>query len=729
MEEAEKSTDHSNDLPLMANISDIHVYHYVMCLRPSMVERILSGWITLFCMPNKQLDAQEHLNSKSPYHQSEKSPTSANCDKFDNCRESECSDNCGEPSTEHSYSRISSTDNCSSSEPSFVAHALCSDSGEHSEVHHENPQEYSMDAQLASYDGNYPLLVESATERIGNNSEHLACPVMSKEFTLILDSDSIVVYSVKEVEVDEESLKNCFDEGNPVCKSDIWEISRRDGPDLCFSVEENCVKIWKKRVCYSHMFPKVVKIHYHTKPDGQSLKWILDQSKSLCVFTHGNWINNRSWFPSQDAPTAMATWQAEVKVTKGYNVIMSGDTNPSVTESKEGLKIFQFYSDFKMPTSTLSIAIGQWTESVINREKESNVVSPPDISERTIPYRVFLPRMLHESAPELHSYLPLCLQIVTDILGSHPFQRQDVLVVPRCFDSLGMASPSVLYLSQSVLAGDFSMCVRVAHEICHTWFGIVIGPRDWTEEWLTEGFCTYLEDIVHAKVMKLLGHHTGGIVEYRELRDILKYRTLAAEIENTSQGLQLLRPNKEEDDVRRPSENSVQYVKDGKNPDKRFMQVHYLKGYFLLRFLESIVGLEQFLEILKNYVSYFHGKLVSSEMSSDSLVLFLEMLLDEKKMSPYLLQSLHSRYRFMECNADVQHRWCELVIKHKVDKHYTDIKSFLVNHQAMGVYLYGELVLAGSNKLKQIAQASFHLIKSEMEPDSYKTVHAMLYGK
>ncbi|KAK3092897.1 hypothetical protein FSP39_008566 [Pinctada imbricata] len=442
MEEAEKSTDHSNDLPLMANISDIHVHHYVMCLRPSMVERILSGWITLFCMPNKQPDAQEHLSSKSLHNQSEKSPTSANRDEFDNCRESECSDNCGEP----------------------------------------------------------------ATERIGNNSEHLACPVMSKEFTLILDSDSIVVYSVKEVEVDEESLKNCFDEGNPVCKSDIWEISRRDGPDLCFSVEENCVKIWKKRVCYSHMFPKVVKIHYHTKPEGQSLKWILDQGKSLCVFTHGNWINNRSWFPSQDAPTAMATWQAEVKVTKGYNVIMSGDTNPSVTESKEGLKIFQFYSDFKMPTSTLSLAIGQWTESVINREKEINVVSPPDISERTIPYRVFLPRTLHESAPELHSYLPLCLQIVTDILGPHPFQRQDVLVVPRCFDSLGMASPSVLYLSQSVLAGDFSMCVRVAHEICHTWFGIVIGPRDWTEEWLTEGFCTYLEDIVHAKVMKVRSH-------------------------------------------------------------------------------------------------------------------------------------------------------------------------------------------------------------------------------
>lgn len=64
-------------------------------------------------------------------------------------------------------------------------------------------------------------------------------------------------------------------------------------------------------------------------------------------------------------------------------------------------------------------------------------------------------------------------------------------------------SPSVLYLSQSLLHSDLSMFYRLAHEVCHTWFGIVIGPLDWTEEWLTEGFCTYLEDIIHTRVLKV----------------------------------------------------------------------------------------------------------------------------------------------------------------------------------------------------------------------------------
>ena len=56
-----------------------------------------------------------------------------------------------------------------------------------------------------------------------------------------------------------------------------------------------------------------------------------------------------------------------------------------------------------------------------------------------------------------------------------------------------------MFLSPSMLCGDGSMAVRLAHEISHAWFGLLIGPRDWTEEWLTEGFATFCEDIILAK--------------------------------------------------------------------------------------------------------------------------------------------------------------------------------------------------------------------------------------
>ena len=44
-----------------------------------------------------------------------------------------------------------------------------------------------------------------------------------------------------------------------------------------------------------------------------------------------------------------------------------------------------------------------------------------------------------------------------------------------------------MFISQSVvMKTDASMLVRLAHEVSHSWFGLVIGALDWTEEWLSE---------------------------------------------------------------------------------------------------------------------------------------------------------------------------------------------------------------------------------------------------
>ena len=45
------------------------------------------------------------------------------------------------------------------------------------------------------------------------------------------------------------------------------------------------------------------------------------------------------------------------------------------------------------------------------------------------------------------------------------------------------------------------MCIRLGHELSHSWFGLLIGAKDWTEEWLSEGFATYMEDAIHAATM------------------------------------------------------------------------------------------------------------------------------------------------------------------------------------------------------------------------------------
>lgn len=69
-----------------------------------------------------------------------------------------------------------------------------------------------------------------------------------------------------------------------------------------------------------------------------------------------------------------------------------------------------------------------------------------------------------------------------------------------------------MFLSQSVLTGERNLCgARLCHEIAHSWFGLAIGARDWTEEWISEGFATYLEDVFWSHVQKVLWY--GWIFE------------------------------------------------------------------------------------------------------------------------------------------------------------------------------------------------------------------------
>ena len=70
-------------------------------------------------------------------------------------------------------------------------------------------------------------------------------------------------------------------------------------------------------------------------------------------------------------------------------------------------------------------------------------------------------------------------------------------------DIVYLFSPSLMFISQSILSADREMSIRLAHELSHSWFGLIIGPKDWTEEWLSEGFCTYTEGYLHGIVMQV----------------------------------------------------------------------------------------------------------------------------------------------------------------------------------------------------------------------------------
>ncbi|XP_071077742.1 aminopeptidase O isoform X2 [Desmodus rotundus] len=770
-----------DDLPLMANTSHILVKHYVLDLDVDFKSQIIEGTLVLF------FQAGNRYRKKT-------SSTEDTC-------QSQSNEACRFRMPEPCHVPVTNT-RTFSSEMRYNDFAICG----------------KGEKKTSGKDGNH----DNEEQASGISSSKYCCDTGnhgSEDFLLVLDCCDLSVLKVEEVDVAAvpgiekftrspklrvvSELRNQIVHELVTLPADRWReqldyyacCSQAPGcGELLFDTDSWSLQIRKTGAQTATEFPHAIRIRYRTKPQGRSVTWTSDQSGRPCVYTMGSPINNRALFPCQEPPVAMSTWQATVRAAASFVVLMSGENSAKPTQLRKGSLSWHYYVTMPMPASTFTIAVGSWTEMKPETCSSNDLAAERSFSpseadfryagicghveypcrfqntsattQEIIPHRVFAPVCLKGACQEtLLQLLSPCLSAAHSVLGTHPFSRLDVLIVPANFPSLGMASPHIVFLSQSTLTGGSHLCgIRLCHEIAHAWFGLAIGARDWTEEWLSEGFATHLEDVFWAKAQKLAPHEAQ---EQQELRACLRWRRLQDELQNSPEEMQVLRPNKEKTGHMSDSGSSV--IKHGLNPEKVFMQVHYLKGYFLLRFLARRLGDDTYFSFLRKFVHTCHGQLI---LSQDFLQMLLENIPEEKRLdlsvesifqdwleSSGLPQPLQTEFQARaECGLvrqvdaevakwnqlnrrprkrkrrgteevfeKVRHRWCELIVKHKYTKAYKHVEKFLEEDQAMGIYLYGELMVQEDARQQRLARTCFELTKEQMDRGSAQVVAEMLF--
>ncbi|XP_070650357.1 aminopeptidase O isoform X11 [Bos indicus] len=777
-----------DDLPLVANTSHILVKHYVLDLDVDFESQVIEGTIVLF------LESGNRFKKRS-------SSTEVACP-------SESNEACKFRMPEPCQIPVTNTKTFSS-KIGYNDFVICG----------------KGEKDTSGKDGNH----DNQEQASGISSSKYCCDTGnhgSEEFLLVLDCCDLSVLKVEEVDVAavpgiekftrSPKLRNQIVHELMALPADRWReqldyyarCSQAPGcGELLFDTDTWSLQIRKTGAQTATDFPHAIRIQYRTKPQGRSVTWTSDQSGRPCVYTVGSPINNRALFPCQEPPVAMSTWQATVRAAASFVVLMSGENSAKPTQLQEDYSSWHYYVTMPMPASTFTIAVGSWTEM------KPEICSSNDVATE----RSFSP-----SEADFRSLIYL--------------EWYDLKTSSFCI-------PHIVFLSQSTLTGMSQLCgTRLCHEIAHAWFGLAIGARDWTEEWLSEGFATHLEDVFWAKAQQQLAPHEAR--EQQELRACLRWRRLQDEVQNSPEEMQVLRPNKEKTGHVSDSGSSV--IRHGLNPEKVFMQVHYLKGYFLLRFLAKRLGEDTYFSFLRKFVHTFHGQLilsqdflqmllenipeekrpelsvgnifrdwlessgipqplqrerqalaecglaqqVSAEVSAgdavhafpflppravgpalhpwrgardrrrrrattvakwvrvnrrprkrkrkdreevfekllpDQLVLLLEHLLEQKTVTPRTLQSLERIYRLSEQDAEVRHRWCELIVKHKYTKAYRDVERFLQEDQAMGIYLYGELMLSEDPRQQHLARRCFELSREQMDKSSAEVVAEMLF--
>ncbi|XP_030775200.1 aminopeptidase O isoform X4 [Rhinopithecus roxellana] len=711
-----------DDLPLMANTSHILVKHYVLDLDVDFESQVIEGTIVLFLEDGNRFKKQNSSIEEACQSESNKA----------------C--NFGMPEPCHVPVTNART---VSSEMEYNDFAICS----------------KGEKDTSDKDGNH----DNQEHASGISSSKYCCDTGnhgSEGFLLVLDCCDLSVLKVEEVDVAavpgmekftrspeltvvSEELRNQIVRELVTLPANRWReqldyyarCSQAPGcGELLFDTDTWSLQIRKTGAQTATDFPHAIRIWYKTKPEGRSVTWTSDQSGSPCVYTVGSPVNNRALFPCQEPPVAMSTWQATVRAAASFVVLMSGENSAKPTQLWEGCSSWYYYVTMPMPASTFTIAVGCWTEVKMETCSSADLATERPFSpseadfrhvgvcshmeypcrfqnasattQEIIPHRVFAPVCLTGACQEtLVQLIPPCLSAAHSVLGTHPFSRLDVLIVPANFPSLGMARPS----------------------------------KDKT------------------------GH---------------------------------------------TSDSGASVIKHGLNPEKIFMQVHYLKGYFLLRFLAERLGDETYFSFLRKFVHAFHGQLILSQdflqmllenipeekrlelsveniyqdwlessgipkplqrerhagaecglarqvraevtkwirvnrrprkrkrrereevfekLLPDQLVLLLEHLLEQKTLSPRTLQSLQRTYHLQDQDAEVRHRWCELIVKHKFTKAYKSVERFLQEDQAMGVYLYGELMVSEDARQQQLARRCFERTREQMDRSSAQVVADMLF--
>ncbi|CAG7734515.1 unnamed protein product [Allacma fusca] len=660
-------------------------------------------------------------------------------------------------------------------------------------------------------------------ENVGKTNEKNKCS------HIILDACALDVTKVEKVMVpggiDVQNLEDLYS---------TFEISDRCcREELKFSVTKWSLDIWGWEE-----FPDVVQIDYMTSRDTPSLHWrpawgfSFDGEVPICCYTPAAPVNNRGLFPCQEPPSAMATWQSFVKVKKPYMAFLSSDRPSRTIFDTSDYSVMYFNCSQVLPMSTFSIIVSVFdSNNVFESEWTLKDITGAMLA---VPIRwIFQSKVDVSFGLESLSFTKLLLTESRKILGPLPFQRLDIILMPNTFPTLGLANPSMIFLSPSLMTGRKSLLYsRLAHEIGHFWFGLSIGALDWTEEWLSEGFATFIEDVIYGNIISNLQLETTSNIcrdsvetlEQVKIRPVIRLITLQHELENTSshEELHYLQPNQvlqlssqtETDTEIFNGQNKA--IKNGLEPLKEFMQVHYLKGYFCLQILRDVVGVDQFLKFLRQYVLKFQGKLVRSkdfldffknfcqsihiensihkidtiaqdwllqskipepyrslnlgkagqfmpetiqnifpesvdsfikvnafslsflqdetvqlditQLNSTQKIIFLEHILStEQKITGDNLEKLSNVISPDEESPEVLHRWCEVIIKFKCKTMIETVSNFLLNHPAMGIYLYGELMISEKRSFQVLARKLFKLRREVLDPPHLKVLRCMLF--
>ena len=204
------------------------------------------------------------------------------------------------------------------------------------------------------------------------------------------------------------------------------------------------------------------------------------------IWSQGEDMDNRYWFPCYDYPNDKATSEVIGTVPADWTLLSNGRLVGETRDTKRNTRTFHWVQSKPHSTYLVMVAAGRYA---IIREKFRNI--PVDYymyPEDTAKWRTSFGRT------------PAMIRFFEEKTGiPYPWEKFDQIIIDD-FMWGGMENTTAVTLNDACVVGpraalDFPSDPVVAHELAHMWFGDLVTARDWTHLWLNEGFATYCENL------------------------------------------------------------------------------------------------------------------------------------------------------------------------------------------------------------------------------------------
>lgn len=317
-------------------------------------------------------------------------------------------------------------------------------------------------------------------------------------------------------------------------------------------------------------FTNTVHIVYRTTSDSEALQWLMPEQTvgktHPFLYTQGFSILTRSWIPIQDSPGIKMTYDAQIRIPKDMQAVMSA----KALKRSDDYAPYVFLQNNPVAPYLITLAVGRFD---FQRTSATTGVyaEPPMLLKAVSAFR---------SADSM-------LTIAESIAGPYQWERCDVLVMPPSFPYGGMENPNVIFISPSAINGTQSQIGLIAHEIAHAWAGNQASFATWEDVWISEGFATYLEYRIKEKL------ESEKVVAQERTIAYVKLEMLSETMDTSLSKLKIDLNNQ--------------------HPDVGLTSFTYDKGEAFIHWIENEIGRQKTDEFLKQYFNDNKFKTLTSE--------------------------------------------------------------------------------------------------------------------